>query len=170
MLEQASGSVYALASLIGTETQKELPRVAFVKPEAANGTPFWVFLLMASGFVGVSIGYSKFVDWIEQAGYPVKRIDNHIEWTRQFEARLRALPEDKRQRSSINVLASLSHPYPAHERLFGSQHFQEAVRKLPGGLTVPHLDQAFILKCLDDLRRLGLIPQPAVRETAVAAG
>ena len=112
----------------------------------------------------------QFVDWIEQAGYPVKRIDNHIEWTRQFEARLRALPEDKRQRSSINVLASLSHPYPAHERLFGSQHFQEAVRKLPGGLTVPHLDQAFILKCLDDLRRLGLIPQPAVRETAVAAG
>ena len=39
--------------------------VAFVKPEAANGTPFWVFLLMASGCVGVSIGYSKFVDWIE---------------------------------------------------------------------------------------------------------
>lgn len=33
MLEQAAGSVYALASLIGTETQKELPRVAFVKPE-----------------------------------------------------------------------------------------------------------------------------------------
>jgi hypothetical protein len=39
--------------------------VAFVKPEAANGIPFWVFLLMAAGFVGVSIGYSKFVDWIE---------------------------------------------------------------------------------------------------------
>ena len=39
--------------------------VAFVKPEAANGIPFWVFLLMAAGFVGVSMGYSKFVDWIE---------------------------------------------------------------------------------------------------------
>lgn len=39
--------------------------VAFVKPEAANGIPFWVFLLMAAGFVGVSIGYSKFVDWVE---------------------------------------------------------------------------------------------------------
>lgn len=39
--------------------------VAFVKPEAANGTPFWVFLLMAAGFVGVSMSYSKFVDWIE---------------------------------------------------------------------------------------------------------
>ncbi len=39
--------------------------VAFVKPDAANGIPFWVFLLMAAGFVGVSMGDSKFVDWIE---------------------------------------------------------------------------------------------------------
>ena len=38
--------------------------VAFVKPEAANGIPFWVFLLMAVGFVGVSMSYSKFIDWI----------------------------------------------------------------------------------------------------------
>ena len=42
--------------------------VAFVKPEAANGTPFWVFLLMAAGFVGISMGYSKFVDWIAPPG------------------------------------------------------------------------------------------------------
>lgn len=42
--------------------------VAFVKPEAANGMPFWTFLLMAAGFVGVSIGYSKFVDWIAPPG------------------------------------------------------------------------------------------------------
>ncbi|EYR77651.1 hypothetical protein [Shinella sp. DD12] len=38
--------------------------VAFVKPEAANGIPFWVFLLMAVGFVSVALGYSKFVDLI----------------------------------------------------------------------------------------------------------
>lgn len=42
--------------------------VAFVKPEAANGMPFWIFLLMAAGFVGVSMGYSKFVDWIAPPG------------------------------------------------------------------------------------------------------
>ena len=104
----------------------------------------------------------QFVDWIEEAGYPVKRVPSHGEWLRQFEARLRALPEEKRQRSSINVLASLSHPYPAHERMFGSRHFQEAVRKLPVGPDVPHLDQTFILKCLDDMRRLSLIPAPAM--------
>lgn len=35
---------------------------AFVKPEAANGMPFWVFLLMAVGFIGFALGYSKFID------------------------------------------------------------------------------------------------------------
>ena len=51
--------------------------VAFVKPEAANGIPFWVFLLMAAGFVGVSMGYSKFVDWIAPPGMedPAVRYD-----------------------------------------------------------------------------------------------
>ena len=110
----------------------------------------------------------QFVDWIEEAGYSVKRIPSHSEWFRQFEARLRALPEDKRQRSSINVLASLSRPYPAHERMFGSKHFQAEVRKLSCGPEVPHLDQAFILKCLDDLRRLGLISEPAGQITVAA--
>ncbi|WP_094462275.1 MULTISPECIES: cell wall hydrolase [Pannonibacter] len=33
MLEQASGSVYAMASLIGNGGQADMPRVAFVKPE-----------------------------------------------------------------------------------------------------------------------------------------
>ena len=36
--------------------------VAFVKPEATNGMPFWVFLLMAAGFIGFALGYSKFID------------------------------------------------------------------------------------------------------------
>lgn len=35
---------------------------AFVRPEAANGMPFWAFLLMAAGFIGFSSGYSKFID------------------------------------------------------------------------------------------------------------
>lgn len=44
--------------------------IAFVKPEAANGMPLWVFLVMAAGFVGFATGYSKFVDWITPPGEP----------------------------------------------------------------------------------------------------
>ncbi|TFE92448.1 hypothetical protein B5M44_26255 [Shinella sumterensis] len=42
--------------------------VAFVKPEVANGMPFWGFLLMAVGFIGIPVGYSRFVDWIAPPG------------------------------------------------------------------------------------------------------
>lgn len=41
---------------------------AFVKPEAANGMPFWVFLLIAVGFIGFAFGYSKFIDRITPPG------------------------------------------------------------------------------------------------------
>lgn len=41
---------------------------AFVKPEAANGMPFWAFLLMAIGFVGFAVGYSKVVELFTPPG------------------------------------------------------------------------------------------------------
>lgn len=41
---------------------------AFVKPEAANGMPFWAFILMTFGFAGFSIGYTIFLDWITPPG------------------------------------------------------------------------------------------------------
>ncbi len=98
-----------------------------------------------------------FVDWIESAGYRVERIEDHTEWLRQFEAKLRALPEDKRHRSSLTVLESLSHPYPAGEEMIDSKRFQDAVTELAVGPDVPHLDREFIQKCLADMRTLDLI-------------
>ncbi|WP_245483012.1 hypothetical protein [Agrobacterium sp. CNPSo 2736] len=41
---------------------------AFVKPEAANGMPFWAFILMTFGFAGFSIGYTIFLDSITPPG------------------------------------------------------------------------------------------------------
>ena len=41
---------------------------AFVKPEAANGLPFWAFILMTFSFAGFSIGYTIFLDWITPPG------------------------------------------------------------------------------------------------------
>lgn len=54
--------------MIGGVITVPISFAAYVKPESANGMPFWVFLLMAIGFVGVSMGYSKFVDWIAPPG------------------------------------------------------------------------------------------------------
>lgn len=38
--------------------------IVFVKPDAANGMPVWVFLLAFVGCFAVYAGYAKFVDWI----------------------------------------------------------------------------------------------------------
>ncbi len=68
---------------------------------------------------GVSL--DTFVDWIEAAGHPVERVADHREWIKRFETKLKALPEEKRQHSSLTVLDSLRHPYNAR-RADGWQH------------------------------------------------
>jgi fatty acid CoA ligase FadD9 len=108
------------------------------------------------------LSLDTFVDWIRAAGYAVERVPNHRQWVERFEAKLRALPEDKRQHSSLSVLDSLRHPYNASEPMIGSRRFEHAVRGLSIGPEAPHLTRAFLDKCLDDMRRLGLIPPPDV--------
>lgn len=41
---------------------------AFVKRDAANGMPFWAFLLMTLGFISFAIGYTIFLDWFRPPG------------------------------------------------------------------------------------------------------
>jgi fatty acid CoA ligase FadD9 len=119
------------------------------------------------------IGLDTFVEWIEAAGYAVERVPDHPQWVQRFEAKLKALPEEQRQHSALHVLDAFGHPYKASEPMVGSQHFQDAVRRLPVGPHVPHLTQEFIDKCLDDMRRLDLIPAPGanvdVREKGTVA-
>jgi fatty acid CoA ligase FadD9 len=105
------------------------------------------------------ISLDTFVDWVQEAGYPVERVPGYDDWLQRFETKLRTLPEAKRQHSSLTVLGSLSRPRPI-EPMVGSKRFQDAVRALPIGPEIPHLTQEFILKCLDDMRQLGIIPEP----------
>jgi fatty acid CoA ligase FadD9 len=105
---------------------------------------------------GVSL--DTFVDWIAAAGYAVERVPDHPRWVERFEARLRALPEEQRQHSSLGVLDSLRHPYDAAKPMIGSRRFEAAVCALE--LETPHLTREFIEKCLRDMHRLGLIPAP----------
>lgn len=111
-----------------------------------------------------------FVDWIEDVGYAVERVNDYEEWLRRFEVKLRALPEDKRQVSALHVFESLRRPMDAGRRAPGSGHFDEALRKLEIGPDTPRLNNSYIIKCLDDLGRLGLITRPdSLRESAAAS-
>jgi fatty acid CoA ligase FadD9 len=94
------------------------------------------------------------VDWIASAGYPVERVRDHAQWFERFQQKLGALPEEKRQHSSLHVICPMRKPWAAQETLAGCEHFQAAVG------TVPHLSEAFIHKYLADMHQLGLIGAP----------
>src|SRR6202035_1063716 len=42
-----------------------------------------------------------FVDWVQRAGYPVRRIDNYTAWLRAFRERLEALSPAEQQHSAL---------------------------------------------------------------------
>jgi fatty acid CoA ligase FadD9 len=87
-------------------------------------------------------------------------MSDHAQWLRRFEEKLRALPQEQRQRSSISILHQFNRPLPAQDSAFGCERFIAAVRRLPIGPTVPHLTESYIHKYLEDMRRLKLIGPP----------
>jgi fatty acid CoA ligase FadD9 len=106
------------------------------------------------------ISLDTVVDWIEAAGYPIQRVEGYEDWFRRFETALQTLPDGQRQRSSLSVIDSLRQPAPAQPKPIGSDRFIDAVRRTAPEPEIPHLSAEFIGKCLDDLVRLGLLPQP----------
>ncbi|KAK1762789.1 thioester reductase domain-containing protein [Phialemonium atrogriseum] len=105
------------------------------------------------------ISYDSYVDWIESAGYPVQRIENHADWYQRFDSKLRNLPEQERQRSSLNIVEHFQEPHPVDTPTVSTKRFEEAI----GSQRVPHITEGFIHKYLGDMVALGLImPKPAL--------
>jgi fatty acid CoA ligase FadD9 len=109
---------------------------------------------------GVSM--DTFVDWVESAGYPIDRVADHADWVRRFEAKLQALPEERRAQSSLMVMDNLRVVYSAHPPVLGNEQFVAALKALPRPLDIPHITEELIHKSLADLRLLGLIEEPSL--------
>ena len=93
-----------------------------------------------------------FVNWIESAGYPLTRIDNYGEWFSRLEAKLKSLPEQQRQNSALEILGAYAAPVARTASLVpDSGNFRELVACSSLGAELPHLDEAFIHKCLEDI-------------------
>lgn len=99
------------------------------------------------------ISLDSFVDWIVSAGYRVQRIVDHASWYDRFNAKLLNLPEQQRQRSSINIVEHFREPHAARLPVLSTKRFEEVV----GDAGVPRITEAFIHKCLDDIKTLGFI-------------
>ncbi|MFE6664559.1 carboxylic acid reductase [Streptomyces sp. NPDC057697] len=106
------------------------------------------------------ISLDTFVDWLIEAGHPIRRIDDHGEWLARITAALRALPEKQRRHSLLPLLHAFAQP---EEGVPGSEipadRFHAAVHaaKIGPAKDIPRLSASLITKYVTDLRLLGLI-------------
>ncbi|MEU6923002.1 carboxylic acid reductase [Streptomyces sp. NPDC046631] len=106
------------------------------------------------------ISLDTFVDWLIEAGHPIRRIDDYGEWLARITAALRALPEKQRQHSLLPLLHAFAQP---EEGVPGSaipaDRFHAAVHaaKVGPGRDIPQLSASLITKYVTDLRLLGLV-------------
>ena len=71
--------------------------------------------------------------------------------------KLKALPEEQRQQSVLDLMMAYSRPYPSNISMAGCANFQGLVKELFDGGDIPHLSKGFIDKNLADMRVLGMI-------------
>jgi fatty acid CoA ligase FadD9 len=106
------------------------------------------------------ISLDMFVDWLNEAGHDIRRIDDYDEWLGRFETALRALPDKQRQQSVLPLLNAYRKPEapllgaPAPTDVFRAA-VQEA--KIGAEKDIPHLSAALIDKYVTDLQLLGLL-------------
>jgi fatty acid CoA ligase FadD9 len=106
------------------------------------------------------IGFDQYVDWLNEAGYPVQRIADYNDWLKRFETAMRALPERQSQHSVLPLLHYYQHPEkPLRAALASAERFHAAVREAKVGpdKDIPHVTAELIGKYVTDLQLLGLL-------------
>jgi fatty acid CoA ligase FadD9 len=102
----------------------------------------------------------QFVDWLIQAGNPIQRIDDYVDWLTRFETAMLALPDRQRKHSELRLLEGFKPPAPAlHSPVLPADAFRAGVRKSGIGpdRDIPHISAKLIGKYVADLRQLELL-------------
>jgi glycopeptidolipid biosynthesis protein len=112
------------------------------------------------------IGLDVYVDWLIEAGYPIERIDDFGEWLHRFWAGLKALPDEQRRYTVLQMLEPLLQavespqpPEPTLSSYAPTDRFRAAVQRARIGPDndIPHITPATILRYVTDLELLGLL-------------
>ncbi|MEB4209834.1 non-ribosomal peptide synthetase, partial [Mycobacterium sp. 94-17] len=109
------------------------------------------------------VGPDEYVDWLIEAGYPIQRIDDFREWLQRFEAGLRALPDQQRRNSVLQLLllrnsTQLQPLDPSRGSFAPTDRFRAAVHEAEiGANDIPHVTAPIIIKYATDLQLLGLL-------------
>lgn len=106
------------------------------------------------------LGLDEFVDWLIEAGYPVRRAGDYATWLQRFTTALNALPDRQRQASLLPLLHNYQHPQvPLRGAMAPTDHFRSAVQdaKIGADKDIPHVSREVIVKYATDLELLGLV-------------
>ncbi|WP_099038964.1 non-ribosomal peptide synthetase [Mycobacterium neglectum] len=112
------------------------------------------------------IGIDEYVDWLIEAGYSIDRIADFGEWLQRFETGLRALPDQQRQHSVLQMLLmllqgsqDLQPPEPALGSYAPADRFRAAVQeaKIGPDNDIPHVSAPVIVKYVTDLQLIGVL-------------
>jgi fatty acid CoA ligase FadD9 len=131
---------------------------AQIASAAAGSQTYRSYDLMNPHDDGISL--DVFVDWLNEAGHHVQRIDDYDEWLGRFETALRALPDKERAHSVLPLLDAYRKPEkPLRGAPAPTDVFRAAVReaKIGSDKDIPHLSAALINKYVTDLKLLGLV-------------
>lgn len=131
---------------------------AIVELGAKSGAGFATYHVMNPHDDG--LGMDEFVDWLIEAGYPIRRIPEYGEWLQRFETSLRALPEKQRQASLLPLLHNYQKPAPPiRGSIAPTDRFRSAVQdaKIGADKDIPHVSREVIVKYITDLELLGLL-------------
>jgi fatty acid CoA ligase FadD9 len=106
------------------------------------------------------ISLDTVVDWVRSAGYRVAVVDDYARWYTDFATKLKSVDGPRRKASPLPIIQRWERPLSGGQVRLDAARFAEASRNLPGRLEIPHITEAFIHKCLADMRALGLIDGP----------
>ncbi|WP_328608482.1 carboxylic acid reductase [Amycolatopsis sp. NBC_00345] len=107
------------------------------------------------------ISLDVYVDWLNEAGYRIQRIDDYAEWFTRFDSAIRSLPELQRQHSLLPLLHAFARPAEAVDGAgdIPTERFRTAVQvaKVGADKDIPHVSAALIRKYATDLESLNLL-------------
>jgi fatty acid CoA ligase FadD9 len=106
------------------------------------------------------VGLDQYVDWLNEAGYPIQRIADYNDWLQRFENAMRALPERQRQHSVLLLLHYWQEPQkPLRGALASTERFRATVQEAKVGpdKDIPHVTAELIVKYITDLQLLELL-------------
>ncbi|MBL7479224.1 thioester reductase domain-containing protein [Legionella bononiensis] len=107
-----------------------------------------------------TVNFDVIINWIEQLGYKLDKIEHYEEWYHEFTKRLKRLTKIQKKYSPLHIIYKWEKPGEIEQEIkLDNSQFYNLV-KLHSGSDLPVINKAFINKCLMDMYTLKIIGLP----------